>query len=190
MNTAKFMFFCWLICAISSVPAESQFAEETPVAEPTQLHTVASADNSVLVWVELLGEIESSDARATISAIEVEASDGERSRGVKIALENSTSTDQIYVTESLLVILRNELQELDITSQFDAKCQAKHRCVHGIARCRPSQTETQAYCPGRYTTPNSEKGFTLSTPRHVFFFPSVGPAQIDALISEAVQVLE
>ncbi len=189
-NTPKLKFLGWLICAFSSVAAESQFAEETSVAEPTQLYTAASEDNSELVRSEVLGKIESTDARAAFSAIEVEAADGERVRGVKIALENSSSTDQIYITESLLASLRNELEELEVTSLYDGECQAKYRCVHGISRCRPSQTERQAYCPGRYSTPSSEKGFTLSTPRHSFFFPSIGTAQIDALISEAVQVLE
>ena len=179
-----------LTYAISSVPAESQLAEEISVPEPTLLHTVASADSSELVWSKLLGEIKSADASAAISAIEVEGPDGDRVRGVKISLENSTSSDQIYITDSLLASLRDELQELEYTRQWYGKCQAKYRCSHGIARCRPSTTEKQAYCPGRYSTPNSEEGFVLSTPRSSFSFPSVEPAQIDALISEAVQVFE
>ncbi len=184
------MFLGSLIYAFSSVPAESQFAEETSVPEPTQLHTAALADRSELVWSELLGEIKSADARAAIAAIEVEGSDGERVRGVKITLENSMSADHIYITDSLLSNLRDELEELEFTSQFDGECQAKNSCIHGIARCRPSQTERQAYCPGRYSTPNSEKGLVLSTPRHSFLFPSVETAQLDALISEALQVFE
>lgn len=185
-----FVFLGSMTYAFSSMPAQGQLAEEVSVPEPTQLHAVALGDGAELVWSELLGEIESADARAAITAIEVEGSDGERVRGVKIKLENSTSTDQIYITDSLLSNLRNELEELEFTKQFDSECQAKYRCVHGIARCRPSQTERQAYCPGRYSTPGSEQGFVLSTPRKSFSFPSVEAAQLDALIGEAVQVLE
>ncbi|NOR35941.1 MAG: hypothetical protein GQ577_04260 [Woeseiaceae bacterium] len=174
----------------SSVSAQSQLAEEISVPEPTQLHTVASADGSEDIWSEFLGEIKSVDANAAITAIEVKGPDGERIRGVKITLENSTVSDQIYITDSLLSNLRDELQELEFTRQFDSECQAKYRCVHGIARCRPSQTERQAYCPGRYSTPNSEGGFVLSTPRNSFSFPSVEATQLDTLISKAVQVFD
>ncbi len=189
-KTSLFIFLGLLTYAFSNVPAKSQLAEEISVPEPTQLHTVAEAGSSVLVWSELLGEIKSADSTATVLAIEVEGPDGERVRGVKISLGNSTSSDQIYITVSLLASLRDELQELEYTRQWYGKCQAKYRCSHGIARCRPSTTEKQAYCPGRYSTPNSEEGFVLSTPRSSFSFPSVEPAQIDALISEAVQVFE
>ncbi|MGI9232942.1 MAG: hypothetical protein ACR2RD_04865 [Woeseiaceae bacterium] len=189
-KTLLSLFLGSLTCVFSNAPAESQLAEEKSVPEPTQLHTVALADGSELVWSKLLGEIESADASAAISAIEVEGPDGDRVRGVKITLENTTSSDQIYITESLLASLRDELQELEYTRQWYGKCQAKYRCVHGIARCRPATTEKQAYCPGRYSTPNSQGGFVLSTPRNSFSFPSVEAAQFDTLIGEADQVFE
>ena len=171
--------------------AKSQIAEEISVPEPTQLHRVASVAGSELVWSEVLGEIKSADANAEISAIEVKGPNGDRVRGVSITVESSMSSDQIYITVSLLSNFRNELQELEFLRQFfDSRCQAKYRCVHGIARCRPSQTEQQAYCPGRFSTPDSEGGFVLSTPRNSFSFPSVDAAQLDDLIGEAMQVLE
>jgi hypothetical protein len=189
-KTLLIMFLGSLTCVSSNVSAQWQLAEEISVPEPTRLHTVASADGSELIWSEFLGEIKSVDANAAITAIEVQGPDGERVRGVKITLENSTLSDQIYITDSLLSNLRDELQELESTRQVNSKCRAKYRCVHGIARCRPSETERQAYCPGRYSTPNSEGGFVLSTPRNSFSFPSVDATQLDTLISEAVQVFD
>lgn len=174
----------------SSVSAQSQLAEEISVPEPTQLHTAAEADGSVLVSSEFLGEINSADSTATVLAIEVEGPDGERVRGVKISLGNSTSSDQIYITESLLSNFQDELRQLEFTRHWSGKCQAKVRCVLGIARCRPVTTEKQAYCPGRFSTPISEEGFLLGTPRSSFSFPSVEAAQLESLISEAIQVLE
>lgn len=109
---------------------------------------------------------------------------------MKITLGNPTSSDEVYVTDTLLSSLREHLRELELTSRSDGECQARYRCIHDIARCRPSQTERQAYCPGRYSTRNLEKGLILSTPRRSFSFPSVEIAQLDALIGEAVQVLE
>ena len=189
-TTSKFLLLGWLIVTYSGVPAQSQSTGETSVPEPTQLHKVAFADGAKPVWSEPLGEIESSDARATVSVIEVESPEGEQVRGMKIMLENSTSTDQIYLTESLLSNLQEELEFLEFSRQFDDECQARNLCVHGIAKCRPSQTVRQAYCPGRYATPNSEEGLILSTPRHSFKFPSVGTEQLSALIGEAIQALE
>ncbi len=190
VTTSAFLFLGSLLVAFSSVPARDQSARETSVPEPTRLHTIASADGSKLVWSELLGRIESSDARATVSVIEVESPEEERVRGMKIMLENSRSTDQIYLTESLLSVLQEELEFLEFSRQFDDECQAQRFCMHGIARCRPSQTVRQAYCPGRYTTANSEEGLSLSTPRHSFKFPSVGTEHLNALIDEAIQALE
>ena len=184
------MFFGGLLFAFSGVLAESRLAGETSVAEPTRLQTVVSADGSELAWSRSLGEIESADASAAISTIEIRGPGGERVRGVKISLEDSGASDEIYITETLLSDFRDELQKLQFTGRSDRECRARYRCIHGIARCRPSQTERQAYCPGRYSTPNSEKGIILSTPRRSFSFPSVDIARLDALISEAVQALE
>lgn len=188
--TSMYLLLGWLVVAISSVPARGQSDGEASVPEPTHLHSVTLEDGSKLVWSELVGEIESSDARATVSVIEVESPQGEQVRGMKIMLENSASTDQIYLTESLLSNFQEELGFLEFSRQFDDECQAKYLCMHGIARCRPSQTERQAYCPGRYATPNSEEGLSLSTPRHSFKFPTVGTEQLSALIGEAIEALE
>lgn len=189
-RTQLIVYLGSLIYVSSSVLAQSQLAEEISVPEPTQLHTAAVSDGSVLVWSELIGEINSAESTATVSAIEVEGPDGERVRGVKISLGNSTSSDQIYVTESLLSNFQDELREIEHRRHRFGKCQAKVRCVQGIARCRPSETEKQAYCPGRFSTPNSAGGFVLNTPRNNFSFPSVESTQFDGLISDAVEAFE
>jgi hypothetical protein len=194
MNTVTkaplFVIVGVLICGLYSVPVISQLAEEISVPEPTRLQAVATAAGSKLVWSEVVGNIHTADANAEVSAIEVEESNGDRVRGVSIALANSTISDRIYVPDNLLSNLRNELQEIEFTRQFDSECEAKYRCVHGIARCRPSQTERQAYCPGRFSTPTSEVGLVLSTPRSSFSFPAVEAAQLDVLIAEAIQILK
>ena len=173
-----------------AVPAQGQEDGETSVPEPTHLYTVAVAAGSTLVWSQRLGEIESVDARATISVIAVEGYDGKRVRGMKLMLEDSMMTDQIYLPESLLSNLRDELEQLEDWHQVDRKCEAKELCIHGIARCRPSRTVSQAYCPSRYSKPNSEEGLILSTPHHMFMFPVVGTEQLSTLIIDAIQTLE
>ena len=189
-NTRLFASLGSLIYAFSGVPAYSHLAEEVSVPEPTHLHVVATAAGSELVSSIVLGGIESTDASAEVSAIEIRGLNGDRVRGVMVTLENSTSSDQIYVPDSLLSSFRDELQHLEFTRRFDSGCQAIYRCIRGIARCRPSQTERQAYCPGRYSTPDSEGGLVLSTPRSSFSFPSVEASELDALIGEAIQCFD
>ncbi|MBN7796880.1 hypothetical protein [Parahaliea mediterranea] len=172
-----------LTCVFSSL-----LAAEVSVPEPTKLHVVASTEGSNVVWSELLGEIESADASAAVTVIDIEGSNAKRARGVLIELKNAASTDHVYVTDDLLPSLRKELQELELNLQYAGECEAKHQCVLGIARCRPSQTKRQAYCPGFYSTAESDGGFILSTPRNTFLFPSIRAAQFDSFISEAVQV--
>lgn len=165
-------------------------AEEVSVPEPTELHIVVSTGDSELVWSEYIGEIMSDQATASVSVIEVEGPNDKQVRGVLIVLLDASSEDEIYVTDTLLPGLRKELQQLEYTRQFDIECQSRNRCIHGIARCRPSQTERQAYCPGRYSTKDSEEGFILSTLTKTFWFPSVEAAQFDLLISQAIQALD
>lgn len=186
-NVPKFMAFGWLVSVLLSAPAQGQFAALTSVPEPTQLANAASASGSTILRSDVVGEVDSTDGRAVISVIEVEVPGGESIHGVRISLENSTSTDDIYLTSNLLQNFRDELGEIEYTSQLNPECRATHRCVQGIARCRPSQTARQAYCPARYSTSNSEEGLLLSTPRHSFQFPSVVPAQLNDLIDEAMR---
>ena len=182
--------FCSLIYLSSNVPAQSQLADEVSVPEPTQLHTAAHADGSILVLSELLGEIDTADSTAAAFLIEVENTDGERIRGVKISLKNSTSADAIYIPVNLLSSFQDELREIEFWRHRTGKCQARVRCVQGIARCRPAGTEKQAYCPGRFSTPRSEGGFILSTPRNTFSFPTVEATRFEALIGDAIRALQ
>lgn len=194
MNRASmspmYLLFGGLFIAMLSTPARGQSHGEVSVPEPTRLHAAALADGSELLWSEPIGVITSTDAHATVSVIEVESRQGVRIRGMKIMLKNSTSTDLIYVTEGRLPNFRDEIEHLEFSRRFYGKCEAKRLCIHGIARCRPSQTERQAYCPGRYSTPDSEEGLHLTTPRHSFMFLSVGMEQLVSLIGVAIQTLE
>jgi hypothetical protein len=199
LTPSVFLLLSYLLVTSSTGHPQSKFGGETygppalrevSVREPTHLSIVASAAGSQLVRSKLLGEIESRNARATFSLIDVEGPDGEQVSGIKIELENSTSTDQIHVPARLLSNFRDELEFIDFWREHQGECQAQRLCTHGIERCRPSQTERQEYCPGRYVTPDSEEGLILSTPRHSFRFPSVETEQMTALISEALEALE
>lgn len=189
-NFPKVMILAWLSCTLVSGPVRSQLASATSVPEPTELAVAAAATGSVISSIEMLGEVESTDGRVLFAAIEAGPPGEDSVRGIRIGLEDSEASDALFLAQNQLADFRDELEELDWTSQFNRECRATYRCVHGIARCGPARTERQAYCPGRYSTSGSEAGFVLSTPRTRFEFPSVEPAQLIALIDDAVRVLE
>ena len=181
-NAQRLALVASLLCAVSSTHTSGQLAEEVSVPEPTHLHAIASAEGSQIVSYTAVGEIASVDATAVIASIEVEGHNGQRVRGIKIQMQNATTSYDIYITDSLLAGFRAELQELEHTKAWYGKCQAKRICVHGIARCRPSQSEPQAYCPAHYTTPDADHGLILDTPHGAFSFPGVTASQLNTLI--------
>jgi hypothetical protein len=70
----------------------------------------------------------------------------------------------------------NEISSFQNLDNNGSSCTAKNTCVRGVARCRPSQTETQAICPSYYYTADGRQGMQLATPRHAFDYPYVEPS--------------
>jgi len=173
-----------LYCLLCS-PAAAQ-----PVAtpEPTQLELWAGQSGSRIAKSNEVGRIDSADAQAVITAIEIERprNTPSRVRGIRIDFTSASSTDRIYVDESELVYLKRELDSMNCgiaTTRDDTKPENR---VRGIARCRPSQSIPQAYCPAYYITPESE-GLSLSTfAGHNFRFPSIRPSALADAISRAM----
>lgn len=186
---AALIVFGGLIATTPFAPVRAQSHGDVSIPEPTSLQSAVLAEGSRLLSSNLIGKLESGNAGAEISVISIEVPDGKQVSGVRIALKSADADDDIYITDTQLAVVKDELEFLEFSRQFDDQCRAKSTCIHGIARCRPSQTERQAYCPGRYTTRTSEGGLSLGTPRHVFKFPSVQSSQLGTMVSKAMQVL-
>ncbi len=174
-----------VLCCILSSPALAQL---TPAPEPSQLEVWAGQPGSRITKSEEVGRIDSTDAQAVITAVVIERryNTPSRVRGVRIDLRNASSTDRIYVEESELVYLKHELDSMDCgIAAMRNQSEPAYR-VRGIARCRPSQSIPQAYCPGYYITPESE-GLSLSTfGGHNFRFPSKRPSALADAIGRAM----
>jgi hypothetical protein len=174
-----------VFCCLLSGPAPAQL---TSAPEPTQLEVWAGQSGSRITKSEEVGRIESADAQAVITAVVAERPHNAPSyvRGVRIDLRNASSTDQIYVDESKLVYLKHELDGMDCgVARMRNESGAIHR-IHGIARCRPSQSVPQAYCPGYYIGPESE-GLSVSTfSGGSFRFPSIRPSLLADAIGRAM----
>ncbi|MEM7219845.1 MAG: hypothetical protein AAF515_15865 [Pseudomonadota bacterium] len=151
---------------------------------PTSLGVAASAEGAEALWRRSIGSIESADATASVTAIAVSTREGEQVRGVLIELRNSTTNQQVFITDTLLASFQYELRVLERTRRLGPRCESG-LCVQGIARCRPSQPVPQAYCPGLYRTKDAVDGFILSAPDASFLFPAVKLDAIEALIVES-----
>lgn len=150
--------------------------DENSIPDPTQFSVVVADVGDDIIVAGSPIPIESDHSKAALTVIEVATDDGKRLRGVRILLQNATQEDNLYLDRRQVVQLRDEFTRLDQRFESDEKCGAIKRCIHGVARCRPSQTVRQAFCPGFYSTPDGDGGVVISTPHYSFQFPSLGPS--------------
>ena len=172
-----------------SISREALAQIDTPaIPEPTLLETIAKQRSTTIILSEEVGRVESSESQAIITALILENSyyRPSRVRGIRIDLRNDSTSDHIFVEESELVHLKYELVGLDCgIARVRNQSGAVYR-MNGVGRCRPSQTNPQAYCPGYYIAPESE-GLALSTFNGGNFkFPSARPAALAGAIGRAM----
>lgn len=166
----------------------AQIFDEHSIPDPTEIGIAASAAAAVISVVGSTRLVESDVSLAEVTVVEVATSNDIRLRAVRVEFVRDSQLESIYLDESQAAQFRDELVGFVRLYDNGESCQAMHRCVSGIARCRPSQTEQQAFCPSFYTTPDGKQGVTISTPRVLFEFPYVEPSvfisAIDAAIGE------
>jgi hypothetical protein len=180
-SSAAVLLFCFILssAALAQLP-------EAP--EPTQLELWMGHPGSRITTSEVVGKVESTDADAVITALVIDnpRSDPTQLRGIRIDLRNDSATDRIFVDESDLVYRKEEFDSMACSIpgvQDEAGAAIR---VHGIARCRPSQTIPQAYCPGYYITRESVS-FRLSTfSGHNFAFGTKAPSAMGDAIGRAM----
>ena len=174
-----------------SIPGlvHAQYFTGDSIPEPTQLSSLVSKSGVEIVKIGNPGRIESSNSTAEISAIEVVAYGGDRQRGAKLVLESPEQSDWIYMDVDEISQLRDEFVNFDSWYETGMQCEAISMCIFGVARCRPSQAELQAYCPAVYSTPDGKLGLWLSTPRGSFQFPSLRTDVIIDAINKVIHDL-
>ncbi len=176
-----------MFCGSISMAATAQL-DTLAIPEPTAFETIAKQRGTTIILSEEVGRVESSDSRAIITALILENSyyRPSRVRGIRIDLRNASASDHIFVEESELVQLKYELVGMDCgIARMRNQTGSTYR-MNGIARCRPSQTIPQAFCPGYYIAPESE-GLALSTFNGGNFkFPSARPAALAGAIGRAM----
>lgn len=142
-----------------------------------QLRVAASAPDSRLVVVGHEQRIVTGQftyPRAEIDVVGITTGSGAYQTGVRVVLVGYSSTsDALFLDRSQAAQLRDELIGVaSYRGEVEHFCAGN--CELGIARCRPSQAEPQAWCPGFYLSSSGDRGLALSTPRRSFRFSSMG----------------
>jgi hypothetical protein len=175
-----------LLHAVVSTAVVAQDFDEDSIPEPTQFSVVASDETADMIVVGSPSSIDSDDSKAEIVVVEVVTSDGSHQSGVRILLKHAGQLDYLYLDASQVSRFRDELASFELRYGRGETCEAIGRCVHGIARCRPSQAVQQAFCLSFYSTPDGKQGVSVSTPRYLFIFPSTEPSVFVSAINAAI----
>lgn len=184
MNAVRPVFLLILL-AFHPMPVRAE--DETSVAEPTRLAVMASQFGARITTIGDTQRIASNDAAGAISVIEVSAG-AQRELGLRIDLRNEGEADSLYLDAQQARWLHAEFQHLGEWSE--RACDRGTNCSFGIARCRPSQTVTQAFCPATYTTSEGSWGIAIETQSGGFRFPGVDAAQWSDALAAALKSLE
>ena len=175
------LFFLHLI-GQGSVCAQSP--DEYSIPEPTELSAIASSENSSIERVGNHALVAGRDTLAEVAAVRFEEPGKDGKKGRQLVMTEGDTTDRVLLDLIQATELMEELYGFQSVYRGGNTCTAREMCIRGVARCRPSQTETQAICPGYYSRPDGSQGILISTPRHTFDFPYVEPA----VLAEAIVV--
>jgi hypothetical protein len=187
MHRESLVLGCW---ALASVPGLvlAQGLGERSIPDPTELGSLAVSPGAKIRAIGIQVLVKSHDSNAEIAAVEVQTADGKHQCGLQITLKDAGHSEQIYLAMQEAAQLRDEFAGFDAYYSSNSRCEAISMCVEGVARCRPSQTVRQAYCPSVYSTPQGEHGVYFSASRSAFRFPATPASQfVSAIESVAAE---
>lgn len=164
--------------------------DEASIADPTELATVTARTGTEIAIVGAELEVESDISKAGFALVRIRQPGGAIQYGTRMGLLGEEAEDALFLDASETGQLRDELTSFDMEYQAGTSCAALSRCVHGVARCRPSQLQRQAFCPSVYSTPDGQRGIAIRTPRATFEFPNVEPAVMVNAVEAVIGSLE
>ena len=128
---------------------------------------------SVIASEVELGSFSAPESEFRVSEVSIKTGDGAVLKGVKLQASNPTASDAVLLESERIPQLIQELEEIEQESECAGMC------IHGIARCRPSQSERQAYCFGYiYSSDGEHHGTLFRTANHPFQLNEVMPADV------------
>jgi len=156
-------------------------------SEPTALEARASRPDVEVVSSTLIGSIESSDAKVSISALVVRelAAPSHRTLGVRFDLANNNTADKLYLDPVQLRSLQKELTEIEGSIARNEQDDSAPYRVQGTASCWMPARPVRIVCPSYRIGPDWA-GLTLGAyGGTTFAFPGRRPGDLMKLLEKA-----
>ena len=164
-----------------------------PSLQPTRLETFAGQPAAQVTWSKELGQIESNEARVTVTALIIEdaGQPDHRMCGVRIDLANQGVRDQVYLEEAKLDAVRKALDEIENgLENFRKEPASSPYRYFGAAEFWHPHLKVHTLNAAYYIAPDSS-GLSLSAYKdQQFRFPDRRPSEMAKLIGKAVDNLK
>jgi hypothetical protein len=179
------------LCALLNVSLAQ--IKPTPSLQPTRLEAFAAQPTAQVTWSTEVGQIESSEARAIVTALVITdaAQPPHRMCGIRIDLANQRAKDQVYLGEAKPQAVKRALEEIEgeIATFRKEPADSPYR-YHGAAEFWHPQLKVHTLNAAYYIAPDST-GLSLSAYKgQEFRFPNHRPLELARLIDTATAELE
>ena len=164
-----------------------------PALQPTRMEAFATQPTARVTWSKEIGQINSTEARAVITALIIEdaAAPPNRMRGVRIDLANADASDQVYIEEAKLEDIKKALAQIVMGMDRARRERNGPSCRYlGAAEFWHPGQNIHTLNAAFYIVPGSS-GLSMSAYKcQEFRFPDHSPSEMAALLYRAIQELK
>jgi hypothetical protein len=169
-------------------------AQSASALQLTPLEEFSRRPTARMVWSQAIARIDSDESHAVVTAVVFDDSADPKGRmsGVRVDLVNATGSDQVYIAESALELVRSALEEIAMGIDVERAQQSDtpFRYLGAALFWHPNGPRVHELNPAFYISPNSS-GLSISTyGAEEFRFPNRSPAQLATALADAVQKLK
>ena len=165
----------------------------TPSLQPTRLEAFAGHATAQVTWSKEVGQIESGEARVTITALMIKDAvhTPQRMCGIRLDLANRKASDQVYLEAAKLEAVRKALEEIEsgIGTFRKEPAGSPYRYL-GAAEFWHPHLKVHTLNAAYYIAPDSS-GLSLSAYKDEGFkFPDHRPSELAKVIDVAMGELQ
>ena len=165
---------------------------QAPAPEPTRFEAFISHPNARVRFVKHVGSIHSSDAIVRVAALIVEdiGQSASQMRGVRLALQNNTTADQVYLDEAQLTSVKKALAVIEQGIPALERGDGSPYRVQGTESCWTPDAPVRILCPDYYIGPDGSALRLRASGGPMFQFPNRRPSELIELIDRALAELQ
>jgi hypothetical protein len=165
----------------------------TPSLQPTKLEAFAADPTAQVTWSKEVGQIESDEARVTVTAIMIKDAvhTPQRMCGIRLDLANQKASDQVYLEADKLEAVTRALEEIESGMESFRKepASSPYRYL-GAAEFWHPDLKVHTLNAAYYIAPDSS-GLSLSACKgQGFRFPDHRPSELAKVIGLAMGELQ